>query len=226
MPRVGGVRLDLGAQPLDVDVERLGVADVVTAPDAVDELHPGEDPSGVAQQHLQQLELLERQRGRPPSDGDRVPLDVHPDRACLQGGREQLLRLGEPAQHGLDPGQQLARRVRLGDVVVGADLQPDDLVDLAVLGGQHDDRHGAALAQLPAHVDAGQAGQHEVEQDEVGAVLVELGQCVGPGLGDGDLVALATEQVRERVGVRLLVLDDEDATHGVRLIGRLGSCGT
>src|SRR3954467_10327744 len=34
----GRFRLDLRAQPLDVDVQRLGVPDVVGAPDAVDEL--------------------------------------------------------------------------------------------------------------------------------------------------------------------------------------------
>ena len=43
--RVRGVGLDLGPQPLDVDVERLGVADVVAAPHPVDELHPGEHPA-------------------------------------------------------------------------------------------------------------------------------------------------------------------------------------
>ena len=43
------VGLDLGPQPLHVDVERLGVADVVGAPDPVDELAAGEHPAGVAQ---------------------------------------------------------------------------------------------------------------------------------------------------------------------------------
>ena len=61
VPGLGRVGLDLGPQPLDVHVQGLGVAHVVSAPDPVDELHPGQHPVGVAQQHLQQLELLERQ---------------------------------------------------------------------------------------------------------------------------------------------------------------------
>ena len=49
-----------------------------------------------------------------------------------------------PAQHRVDPQHQLARAERLGDVVVGADLEPDDPVGLLAERGQHDDRHVAA----------------------------------------------------------------------------------
>ena len=52
---------------------------------------------------------------------------------------------------------QLADRERLGHVVVGADLEPDDLVDLGVLGGQQDDRHRAAGADVAADVEAAAA---------------------------------------------------------------------
>ena len=58
------VGLDLRPQALDVHVERLGVAEVVRAPDAVDQHVAGEHPAGVRQQELEQLELLERERHR------------------------------------------------------------------------------------------------------------------------------------------------------------------
>ena len=45
---------------------------------------------------------------------------------CGTGGAS--LRRG-PAQHRLDAREQLAQIERLGDVVVGADLEADDLVD-------------------------------------------------------------------------------------------------
>jgi hypothetical protein len=45
------------------------------------------------------------------------------------------------AQLGAHAAEQLAHREGLGDVVVGADLEADHLVDLGVLGGEQDDRH-------------------------------------------------------------------------------------
>src|SRR4051812_29018572 len=59
--RVRRVVFDLGAQALDVHVERLGVAHVVRAPDPVDQRLAGQHPSGVLEQELQELELLQRQ---------------------------------------------------------------------------------------------------------------------------------------------------------------------
>ena len=50
MSGLGRVRFDLGPQPLHVDVERLGVADVVRAPDPLDQLAAGEDAAAVAQE--------------------------------------------------------------------------------------------------------------------------------------------------------------------------------
>src|SRR5699024_11301526 len=46
------ILFDLCAQPFDVHVERLGVADVVRAPHPFDQLLAGEYPAGVAQQEL------------------------------------------------------------------------------------------------------------------------------------------------------------------------------
>src|SRR6478735_9901559 len=60
--RGGRIGLDFRAQPFDVNVQGLGIADVIRTPDAVDQLTPGEHPAGVANQVFQQVELLERQR--------------------------------------------------------------------------------------------------------------------------------------------------------------------
>ena len=62
--RVGRVGLDLRPQALDVDVERLGVADVVAAPHPVDQRLARQHPTGVGEQQVEQLELLQRQRQR------------------------------------------------------------------------------------------------------------------------------------------------------------------
>src|SRR6478735_978886 len=205
LARVG---LDLGAQPLHVDVQRLGVSDVVGAPHPVDELTAGEHPAGVAQEHLQQLELLEREPLRGAVDRDDVALDVHPDGSGLERGRREVGLL--PAtQHGADPRHQLARRVRLGDVVVGAELETDDLVDLVVLRADHDHRHARGLPDLAADLGARDAGQHHVEEHDVGPVAVELHERGVAVRGDRDLEALLAEHVGERLAVALFVLYDE-----------------
>jgi len=52
------VLLDLPADPLDVHVQRFGVAEVVGSPNEVDKEVPGEEPVLAAQEGLQEVELL------------------------------------------------------------------------------------------------------------------------------------------------------------------------
>jgi hypothetical protein len=61
----------------------------------------------------------------------------------------------------------------LGEVVVRAELEPQDAVDLVVLGGQHDDRQLRLVAQLPGEPEAVLAGQLHVEDDQVRTVGLE-----------------------------------------------------
>ena len=56
--RLRRIGLDLGPQAFDVDVQRLGVADVIRTPDPVDQLPPRQNPSRVAHQQGEQFELL------------------------------------------------------------------------------------------------------------------------------------------------------------------------
>ena len=75
------------------------------------------------------------------------------------------------AQDGLDARVQLAGRERLRDVVVGAGLEAGQLVLLFRAGRQHDDRdllRPAVGPEAARELDAGDAGQHPVEQDEIG----------------------------------------------------------
>ena len=68
-----------------------------------------------------------------------------------------------------------------------------------------------AGADAAAELDAGEAGQHPVEQHEVGHLLAQadLGLVAA---GDAvDLVALGLEIVAQEQRQRLLVLDDQNA---------------
>ena len=75
--------------------------------------------------------------------------------------------VGAPQQR-LDPAHQLAQPERLGQVVVGAELEADDLVDLVVAGGQDEDRRlRPGRAQPAEDLEAVHARQAHVEDDEV-----------------------------------------------------------
>ena len=78
-------------------------------------------------------------------------------------------------------------------------------------------------AQLAAHLGARQPRQHQVEQHEVGADALERGQRLGSGRGDLDLVALASQHVRQRIRERLLVLDDQHSGHALPSLAGAGS---
>ena len=83
------------------------------------------------------------------------------------------------AQHGLHPRDELGRGERLGEVVVGAELEAEDAVDLAVAGGEEDHRHLRRGADALAHLEAVEVGEADVEHDEPGPVLVERVEAVG-----------------------------------------------
>jgi hypothetical protein len=96
---------------------------------------------------------------------------------------------------------------RLGDIVVCAELQADHLVDLAILRRHHDDRHRGLLAERAADLRARDTGQHEIEQDEIGAVPIELIERGGTVCCDTHLVSLAPKHEGQRIREGLLVLN-------------------
>ena len=84
-----------------------------------------------------------------------------------------------------NPGDQHRERERLGQVVVGAGVEGLGLVEVAVLGREHEDRRPVAgLAQIGADLEAVATGQHDVEDDQV---VGALGRPPGPSRRRGHL---------------------------------------
>ena len=124
-------------------------------------------------------------------------------------------RIGEvavgPPQQRLDPAHQLAQPERLRQVVVRAELQADHLVDLVVAGGQDEDRRLRTGGAQPAqHLEAVDARQADVEDDEVRGLVRGEVQPLLAGAGDGDRVPLLLERVLDAARNGELVFDDED----------------
>ena len=118
-------------------------------------------------------------------------------------------------QDGRQAGQKLARVEGFGQVVVGADLKPDDAIHVVPARGQHQDGHLRAGAHAAAHLQAIDAGQHHIQDDRV---------VVGPALRqqprlavatDVDLVAARAQIVAEHFHEAGVVVDEKHACrHG------------
>ena len=93
-----------------------------------------------------------------------------------------------------DAAAELADRERLRDVVVGAELEAEHLVELVVARGEHDDRDGALGAQPPADLEAVDSRQHDVEHDEVDLLLAEASQRLLAVTRLDDAVAVPLER--------------------------------
>ena len=102
----------------------------------------------------------------------------------------------------------------LGEVVVGAQLQPDHLVCHLVPSREHDDRNLAGLPDLPADGEAVHAGQHDVEHDQVGLELAEAVEGLDAVRHAFDLVALPAQVESRQLDDVLLIVDHEDLLTG------------
>src|SRR5512132_2525975 len=196
--------VELVAQVAHVDLDDVGVALELVVPDVLDDLPLGHGLAPAAEQELQQGELAGGQLDlglAPPGPlGRRVQAQV----AGLEHGRPLS---GAAPQQGPQPGHQHRVRERLGQVVVGAAVEGLDLVQLALLGGQHQDRGpDAVAAQGRAQPVAVDPGQHDVQDDHVVGVLAGHPQPVGAVQGHVDREPLGGQPVAEPGGQPPLVL--------------------
>ena len=100
---------------------------------------------------------------------------------------------------------------RLGHVVVAADREPGDLVLDAVAGGEEQHGHPDAVGPQPSRdLEAVEVGEHHVEHDEVGRVLLGGGQRRPSGHGLADLEAFVAQGGGDGVDDRRFIVDDQD----------------
>ena len=114
------------------------------------------------------------------------------------------------AEQSANAGDELARRERLDQIVVGAELKTDNTVLDLALGSQHDDGDIRGIANGAANALAGDLGEHKVEHDQVKLMLLEL---LDRGLAVADThnpVAFALEIGSDGVTDCLLILDQQN----------------
>ena len=118
------------------------------------------------------------------------------------------------AQHRPHPRHQLLRAERLRQIVVGAQLQADQLVRLLGPRGQHDDRDLSFAAQGAGDVQAIQSGQSQVQHHKVGPARAHSAERGRPidrrEHGEPTVLEIVADQLHDP----RLVVHHKDGRHG------------
>lgn len=112
-------------------------------------------------------------------------------------------------QNGPDAGHQLARAVRLGHVVVRAQLQAEQDVVLGRAGGEHQDGDVVVRAQHPAHPEPVDHREHQIQDDQVRGDPAGRVQRGPPVVDHGGGVTLREQGASYQLGLHLVVLGDQ-----------------
>ena len=174
-----------------MNIHRPGIAEIIKAPDLVQQLIAGVHPIGGGGQIVQQLHLL----------GGRVHLfavygqfkGIHIDDQLVKHQASGFLfrgGAGAAAQHGLNPGQHLFHFKGLGDVVIGAVLQAGNLIVGFTLGGEHDDGGLAFGPDGPADRPAVHDRHHHIQQHQVRLDGPVFRKALSSVTGNGNGIAL------------------------------------
>ena len=119
------------------------------------------------------------------------------------------------AQNGANARHQFARIERLGEIIVGADLQSQDAIDGLAAGGEQQNRHGGLVTQRLEQLESGAAGQHHIENDQLVVIGEGGGQSGVMVVGGIDVKALGLEKSLQQIDERVVVVDDEQLVHWI-----------
>lgn len=119
---------------------------------------------------------------------------------------------------GADASDDGARAERFSDVVVSAEFESEDLVDFGVAGGEEEDGDlgggEGGLADFLAKVKAGEVGEADIEDDEVGGVGFEVEEGLVAGGEVRGVEVFGFKGVEKGVGDGGFVFNEEDGGHG------------
>jgi hypothetical protein len=206
------------AQLRDVDVDRTRAACKREPPDALEQPIAGDDLACMLRELGEQFELQRAQGNDRPGNRHAATPKVDSKVAQLDHARFPRGRLGAP-ENRPDPRNELARRERLGQVVVGSQLEAQDPIDLLVPGGEDQNRHASPSPQLLADFDSVQVGQTEIEDDEARVTPLDgLEAALARALAD-DLEACLLQVRSHQLADGLVVLDhDHNSAHGLNAL--------
>ena len=120
-------------------------------------------------------------------------------------------RGGGAPEQGTHPSEEHPGPHGLQHVIIGSELQAEDLVYVIVAGRHHEDRAGESRSNRSADLEPVDAWEHDVEDHEVEAFGQRCVAATRPVGGPGGLVTLAIEPLRDERRELEVVLHQEDA---------------
>ncbi len=120
----------------------------------------------------------------------------------------------ESAENGANASGELASVEWLRQVIVGADLQADDAVNLvATRGEQQNGDIVAGLAQPTQQFKAGELGEHYVQDDDGEGFGGDQGEAGFGIVRAGDAEALSFEKLHDELAQLHVIVDDQYPVH-------------
>jgi hypothetical protein len=157
--------MELAPQVMYMHVECVAFEFAVPAVDVVDQLLAAQHMPDVFHEPAQHHEFAPLQVDHPAVDADGQCRRVDLDAAVADDVDHRAARAA--FQHP-QPGEQLVQVERLGEIVVGAGIQPADALQRRVARAQHEYRRGDTRFARPAqHFHAVEPRQPEVEDGEI-----------------------------------------------------------
>jgi|SRR5579859_2107587 len=187
--RIFGIGFDFFAQAADADVHAAQGEELFAAPDGGDELLAGEDAAGVRSEVIEKAEFEQAGGDVFVGAGDAVGVEMDAQMVEFEGQASCGGRFGAPEKK-FDAGDKFARAERFGDVIVSARFKGGEEVFFAAAGGEHDDGEAMKqriLAGFGEDLEAGNAGKHGIEEEEMGSGLFQGGAAGEAVCGFGDV---------------------------------------
>ena len=207
--------IDFVPEIIDIDVDDVREGVKIKVPHVLGNHRAREHASRVSHHVFQQRVFLRGQVDPLPAARDFMAGGVQDEIVDLQNTRRVA---GSSTQQGPCPGDQFFNGKGFGEIVVRAGIQPFHALVHSRASGQNEDRGGhLGVSYGFQDVDAGQAGQHEIEDDQV---IVDFRGQVSTLNAVGAYVHRVTfffQRAANERGDFGFVFDDQD-THGEIII--------
>ena len=169
----------------------------------------GQHLAGMLHQHAQQFVFLGRQLDLAVADLDDTAHQVDREVAGPEH-RPLAMDLQLMPQRRAHAGEQFIHPERLGQVIVGAEIERLDLAGLVAAARQHHDRHAVvAAADHAQQFVALDIRQAEIENDQCRVLREQFQRQLAVG-GFEDLIALRAKPHPQQLADRRFIVDDHD----------------